>query len=273
MGRLSHIVRQLYWLPLVNLPVMFPLTLRHYYPFGELGGLLKNGELASPESWDALRLNDPNLFISDERAEWIKGLTEVKDGQDLALRERASEIVGLLDAKGIADIHSVGVGAGALEYFIKLFSASAIRVVASDYNPEGVARLRRVFVECDGIEQFDITQDNWLSVARASTVLMYRVDPQLSDQEWRAVFESTARARIQNILYIPSNEISFQYLMFSWLRTLFARMAGKRLAFAGYIRSAKIFPKFWQGLYVQESVRLGGLRSYWLTLHIGDGDN
>lgn len=36
MGRLSHLVRQLNWFPLVNLPVMFPLTRRARYQHGRL---------------------------------------------------------------------------------------------------------------------------------------------------------------------------------------------------------------------------------------------
>lgn len=141
-------------------------------------------------------------------------------------------------------------------------------MAASDYNPEGVARLRRVFIESDRVECFDITKDDWSEIQPAgnnAAVLMYRVDPQLSDKEWRAVFERMAQGGIQNILYIPSNEISFQYLTVYWLRTMFARWKGDSLSFAGYIRSAKAFPVMWSDLYSHEAMRLGGLKSYWLS--------
>lgn len=268
MGRLSHIVRRLHWFPLVNLPVMFPVTLRHHYAFGSVMNLFKNGELTSPQSWDALRTQHPHFVIADDREEWIASLDHMKDGQDPALKDRAIEICELLRTKGMADLHSIGVGGGALEYFIKRCDSSR-RLSASDYNPIGVARLRKVFTECDRVEQFDITRDPWSMIQpnpEISAVLMYRVDPHFTDMEWKSIFSKMASERVRHILYIPATEISFQYLAFTLLKTVIAKISGAGVSFTGYARSAKVFPLLWRGLYAHETLRLGGLNAYWLTL-------
>lgn len=269
-ARLSHIVRRLEWLPLINLPVMFPLTLRQHHAFGTATELLNNGELASSESWDALRSNHPHFVIPSNREDWLAGLAETKDGQDLALKDRAGDIVDLLHAKNITDLHSVGVGGGALEYFIKLRDPAS-RLTASDYNPDGVARLRDLFVECDSVRQFDIAQGDWTEVQpepRSSAVLMYRVDPHFTDVEWKSIFDRLASSRIHRILFIPATEISFQYLIFNFLKGGTDLASGKRRAFTGYMRSAKAFQALWGDSYIHQKIKLGGLSSYWLSLRI-----
>jgi hypothetical protein len=266
MGFLGDVARKLSWLPLVNLPVWVPLTRPHYYYFGGAADALKGGELHSPESWDVLRTRHPHFVVPETRDKWLASLSESKDGQDLALKQRAAQIARELHAQGISDVHSVGVGAGALEYFLKQEMPS-LRVTASEYAPENVARLRDVFHEANVI-QFDIAQGDWSGVQpqpQCSAVLMYRVDPHFTNDAWGAIFANMATAGVKNIIFIPATIVTVQYLLLLQLRAGIAYIRGERASFTGYMRSAKVFPMFWGGLYAHKNITFGGLPSYLLT--------
>ena len=47
---------------------------------------------------------------------------------------------------------------------------------------------------------------------------MYRADPHLSDEQWRAVFQRMAKDRVANILFIASHLVSLPYLAFMSLQ-------------------------------------------------------
>ncbi|UPJ41956.1 hypothetical protein IVB40_32550 [Bradyrhizobium sp. 40] len=266
MGLLGDLARKLSWLPLVNLPVWVPLTRPHYYYFGGVAETLKDSELHSAESWDALRTQHPHFVVQETRDKWLASLSESKDGQDLALKQRAAQIERELRVRGITDVHSVGVGAGALEYFLKQEMPS-MHITASEYAPANVARLRNVFHEANVI-QFDIAQGDWSGVQPqpdCSAVLMYRVDPHFTNEAWRTIFSNMAAAGVENIIFIPATIVTVQYLLLLQLRASIAYIRGERASFTGYMRSAKVFPPFWDRLYVHKNVMLGGLPSYLLT--------
>jgi len=125
-SRITKFLRYLNSLP-------FNLTVKHYYPFGKTTASLKDGELNSPESWDALRVSHPHFSITSERESWVRQceLGINKDGQDGCLNARAVEIVDLLKANKFTSIHSVGVGGTALEYHIKRLWGFRIDIVNS----------------------------------------------------------------------------------------------------------------------------------------------
>ena len=94
---------------------------------------------------------------------------------------------------------------------------------------------------------------------------MYRVDPHFTNDAWRAIFANMAAAGVRNIIFIPATIVTVQYLLLLQLRAGIACIRGERASFTGYMRSAKVFPTFWDGLYVHKNVTFGGLPSYSLT--------
>ena len=208
-------------------------------------------------------------MVPGDRAGWLESLRDFKDGQDIALRRRADEIAALARRRGIAEIFSVGAGAGALEYFLKK-SLPSVLLTASDYSGANIERLRRVFTECDDVTVFDITQADWSSMggndSRSTLVLMYRVDTNLSNRQWRVVFQNMARSRVRNVLFVPANIMTLRSLAKLRMRNVRARLHGEVPLFTGYIRNLRMYPRLWNEQYRSESVLLLETPSFWLSL-------
>jgi hypothetical protein len=125
-------------------------------------------------------------------------------------------------------------------------------------------------LECDRVALFDIKTGNWSDIQPAgsqhSLVLMYRVDPYLSDKQWRELFRRMAACKVGQILFVPAQVLNLPYigmLLFRFARTKINREA---LTFNGYIRSDKAFRSLWRDVYLCEEINLGNRRAYWLTI-------
>jgi hypothetical protein len=247
-----------------SLPIK--LTVRHYYPLGLQSEQASGMRLDSPEAWDALRRSHPHFETPSTRSDWIESLLEPRDGQGKGLPVRAHDVAGILRRKGITSLHSVGVGSAGLEYFI-LQEMPSVSMSISEYNGVSVARLSTVFPEGKP-KKFDVMRDSWDGDAKdpLHAVLMYRLDPQLTDRQWREVFVRMSRAGVHNILYIPANFLTIRYILRERNRSISALLQGVKTSFAGYVRTQKVFESYWSGIYEQEIVTIGGKPSYFLSL-------
>ncbi|MEI7512154.1 MAG: hypothetical protein WCK01_01700 [Candidatus Uhrbacteria bacterium] len=248
------------------------LTVKHIQTFGNQTNILKDQKLDSPEAWDELRRAHPQFSIAQDREEWLRACNiEVKkDGQDGGLIVRAKAIAQFLTEKGITRVFSVGVGGAGLEYQLKRLLPE-LKVIATEYAPENVEMLRRVFTECDDIHTFDILRGNWNEVsdtAMPTMLIMYRVDPHFTDQEWRTIFANMHTAGVEDILYIPCGFLTMRSLVQRKLRILRLRFRGQQFVFSGYLRTAKVFASFWTRLYSAQTRDFGGLTGY--ALHRED---
>lgn len=255
--RMHGIIRALKWIN--GLPVR--ATFKHFQTFG-------TAAIDSPESWDALRRAHPHFSIPEERAAWVATCSgEIKkDGQDGGLMQRARDVYEVLHAHGIHKIFSVGVGGAGLEFQLKHIDPT-LYIHATEYAPENVMMLQRVFTECEKISQFDFMKDDWRTTdtqTADAAVLMYRVDPHATDEEWRDVFEKMYAAGVQHIIFIPCRFVTILSLVNRFLRHWRWRARGQRLVSAGYVRTQKVFEDYWNGLYTQELHTFGGLKGYWL---------
>lgn len=247
------------------MPMPFPLTLRHYYNFGQL--LTSSESLTSPTTWDYLRRQHRNFYVADERVAWLRSLDELKDGQDSALIARSAAIVELLDQRGIGNLHSVAVGAAGLEFHIKRL-APKLHLTISEFAPDNITRLRKVFLECDRIELFDICSSDWNHIQKPeslhSLVLMYRTEPHFSDRQWREIFTTMAAKGVLQILFIPSHIVNLPYLVMVIGRRCKYWAKHSPLTFTGYVRTHARFMSLWRGIYACQSFNLCGMRGYWL---------
>lgn len=249
--------------------IPFPVTAKQYWTFHEFTEELKDKELCSAESWDLIRAKHPHFIIPATRDAWLGSLSDLKDGQDASLQARAREIADLARRRNITRIHSVGVGSAGLEYFIKKCEPS-LRMTVSDYNPAGVERLQQVFTECDCITRFDMMQPDWRSMggggASDALVLMFRLEPHFTNWQWRSIFKNMAQSCVRNVLFIPHNIMTVRSYYQLIIRILRARLSGHALAFTGYIRNDKMYPKLWDNYYASESMVFGYMQSFLLTL-------
>lgn len=249
----------------------FPFTMKHYQVFGDTTSRMKEGQLMSPESWDALREEHPFFSIPKNRDEWVavSELAVKKDGQDYELIERAREVASLLVEKEVDKLFSIGVGGAALEYHLKK-RLPQLHLTCSDYSQVTVDTLQKVFYESDAIIRFDMLKDNWHEIREKyigdrGACLIYRIDASLSDQEWKYVFHNAADAGINKILIIPTG-------MLTWLSVYNRKSREVRwffkktpIIFSGFVRTKKRFQQFWAPWYTEESVTCGGLKSFFLA--------
>ncbi len=248
----------------------FAFSMKHYQIFGDATSEMKDQELASPESWDALRKNHPFFSISPDRNEWLVA-SEVmvkKDGQDDQLKQRAEDIVVLLKKHNISRIFSVGVGGAALEYQIKKLLPE-ISLVCSDYSPITVERLKEVFVESDDVIEFDILNGNWSLIQEKyigdrGLCLIYRLDAGFSDTEWQKIFHDLSNAGVLNVLVIPTGVLTLLSVYNRKKREFLWFCKKISTVFCGYVRTKKRFQEQWGRWYAEEETVLGGLKSFLL---------
>ncbi len=248
----------------------FPLTVKHFFSFERTVGILKNDELTSWESWDALREHDPHFSISENRNEWLEASeTKIKkDGQDGGLSRRAADVVSVIHRLGISSVFSAGVGGAGLEYQIKKMKPD-LKLVCSEYSPVAVERLRKVFLEADGITLFDMKSKDWsLAIKgtdpRAQLCLLYRIDIDLTNSDLKNMFQNMHESGIHNILIILCGRLTARGLVNRLRQRLIWRISGIPYAFAGYLRTEKTFLQFWQPFYTSTELECGGLKSFLL---------
>lgn len=253
--------------------IPFNFTIKHYQTFGESRPSLRDNSLNFLESWDALRLNNPHFSIPDTREEWLNAveLNVVKDGQDKKLIPRAKDISSLLLKKNIDSIFSVGVGGAGLEYQIKK-NIPQIKMICSEYSPQNVLMLKKVFIESDDVILFDILKGDWKLVRKNylpgpnSTLIIYRLDAGFTNEEWKSIFKSIYNSGVENIVYIPTSLLTILSIWNRKKREVKWFFDRKPVSFAGHLRSKNKFKSFWHGLYNEEEFNFGGLKGFFLNI-------
>ena len=237
--------------------IPFQLTVKHYYP------LKRN--LDSKESWDILRRSHPHFSISEDRGEWLEAAEGKvkKDGQDGGFIQRAREITELIDKLGIKSVFSVGVGGAGLEYQIKK-AKPELKLICSEYSPVAVERLKKVFVEADSIVPFDMREYSWQKFYAVDLVLMYRIDIELTNNDFLKMFKKMHEAGIKNILIIICGHLTLRGLLNRFYQRFWWKIGGTNYAFAGHLRTIATFPPFWKNLYTGKELYFGGLKGFLL---------
>lgn len=251
----------------------FELTIEYYQSRDAHAGYIDDDyinrkEISSPELWDSLRRQHPLFSIPNEREEWVE-MCEAnigKDGIDKLLKTRASEIMDILKARSLTNIFSVGSGAAALEYHLKKLWPD-VKLACSDYAPATVKMLRNVFEECDTICQFDILGKDWLIPDNVDNqvVMINRLDSLFTDAQWQMIFHNAHQKKVDTILYITSHVLTLRSLVATKKRYYRDRLSRKPLIFVAWIRTQKVFKKYWNAGYRSEKYALGGSTAYLLT--------
>ena len=213
------------------------MTLKYYHYFDDKEDELGDN-LNRPESWDVLRVrgervNSP-FYISEDRNAWIKRCLE-----DKVLGARAKRIAEFLKPD-FQQIYSFGVGNACLEFLIKKANPS-FHVHCSDFAPEGIDRLQKVFTEADEIGRFDMTQEDWKDIGPEGICLLHRVDTVFDDSQWRTVFRNMEKAKIKHILFIPSEILSLKRIVYQQIKYAIFKIRRHKMIFSGFVRTEKRF--------------------------------
>ena len=192
-------------------------------------GDIYHNPLDSPELWDDVRRRHPRFEIPRDRNDWIKEVESAanRDGLDSRLAERAAKVLGWIDEAGGKSVFSVGAGNAAMEYHIKKLRPS-LPLVTSDFAPESVELIRGHFKECDRVERFDIMGGDWSAIAAESqqVVLINRLDPVLSNQQWRSVFRDMGESGVGMALMILAWDLDLRGAIQAKLRQWRHRLDG-----------------------------------------------
>jgi hypothetical protein len=225
-----------------------PLTLSHYYDFGDDRGRVGR-DLVNPESWDAIRDTSGPFGLPRTREEWERAALTPE------LEERANTIADVARNLGVRRICSYGVGAAFLELNIAGRLAE-MELVCTDFAPQTVQRLSVLFPEAD-IQLHDLRAQPPL---RADFHLLHRVDTELSNAEWRRVLAGFR----EPVLMVAGDVLDGRGL----LRELRRRFSGNAATHAGYVRTEAGLRSLWRQTHDDRRLSVGELTGFLLTRHV-----
>jgi hypothetical protein len=196
------------------------LTVPHYHQFGSYRGLVGD-DLLNPSSWDRLRMETETMFGFDADVwDW-----EQRISADAYQRRRAHALVAWLDALGVEEVTSYGVGSAPVERWIHRLRPGW-RLRLTDYAPRTVARLRQHFPEAE-THHHDLREHPPLA---GDVHLLCCVDTEFSDEEWLMIYDRFADAVV--VIY-PCATLGLSTVV----NELRQRTAGNKPTRCGYWRT------------------------------------
>jgi hypothetical protein len=225
-----------------------PVTLRHVYDFGTDRALVGNS-LANAASWDNLRTRTEGPFgLAGTRLTW-----EHASHEQAALAARAAAINAWGATADVASIASYGVGAASLE-LLMWEGAPSRRLICADYGPATVQRLAGLFPEAE-VRQHDFLADPPLD---AEVHLFHRVDTELSNQEWRGVFQRFETERV----FVVAAEVMDLRLACTEIRR---RLVERRATRAGWLRNRSALERLWRHTHTAVPLAVADLQGWDLS--------
>ena len=171
------------------------LTLPHWYGFAEGVRVVPAGPLTE-EEWGRLRERDSAFGFGRSREEWAAYARS-----NPAIVARAAAVNRLLKDWGARRVVSVGVGTGIFEFLLKS-AAEDLEIRCGDWEADSIALLRERLAGVASVERMDLRRPQWLH-DRDEIALLNRVDMELSDADWRSVFDELAGRGTRRIIWIP----------------------------------------------------------------------
>lgn len=245
--------------------VPFPVAIPNHDALeSRMDGVTLPEEKMLKEGWDTLRSMHPRYSFSGDRETWLKEIYQKKDGQDKEIDQRAEDIVTLCRTNGHKTLFSIGVGAAGLEYRIAKL-APEIRVIATEYPPDTVHKLKGVFLEGE-VRQFDaFSTDAWKEVDPNALVLIYRMDREFTPVEWRKIFQFMSGAGVRHGLFVLQYTFTLLWYVQERIRTYRALLKGWKVSMAGYIHNVPSLRNLWKREYSDVPVRIGSWQGFYLS--------
>jgi hypothetical protein len=223
------------------------LTIRHVYDFGEDRALVGD-DLVRPQAWDALRTQTTGPFAmardGDELARMVEEHPEVG--------ERARVIDRLLRERGAHSLASYGVGGGLPEAWLQRV-APELRLTLTDYAPETVERLRALFPGLD-VRRHNLYGD---APVQADAHLFHRIDTELDDDEWGAVFRRFAAETV----IVVATEVADTRRVAAEVRK---RLQNRHVSRAGWLRNRAAFEALFKATHDARRVTFNDLDGWLL---------
>jgi hypothetical protein len=218
------------------------LTVRHVFDFGPDRALVGD-DLVRPQAWDALRTQTAGPFaIAHDRAELERMAHEHPE-----IEARARAVDRVLDDRGAETLASYGVGAGLPEAWLHRVRPQR-PLVLTDYAPETVERLRALFPGVD-VRRHDLLRDPPVA---ADAHLFHRIDTELANADWRAVFGRFAG----EVVVVVATEIADLPRIAAEVRH---RLRNRHVTRAGWMRNRAAFEWLFEPTHLAIPHRFGDL--------------
>lgn len=171
------------------------MIIEHYAAFKTE---LKSSEL-NQENWDVLRT------ISEEKAYAIEDDIESYEKncrESVSYGESSKDIIDVLNKYMCKHVVALGAGKGILEWHLKK-KQSDLFIECTDYASMAVEKLKKVFVDCDVIFEFDMMNGDYRVFDNNAFFILYRVSEEFCFSDWCTVLQKMRESKIKNIIYIP----------------------------------------------------------------------
>lgn len=221
------------------------LVVRRVYDFGvqrdEVGKTL-----LSPDAWDAVRRLPGAFHLQDTREEWLAA------GSQPPYPDRARAVVELARKLGASSLCSHGAGGALLEQRVQQLAPELV-LTCTDFAPETVAGLRRLFAEANVVAA-DLREPS--SLPHADLHLMHRLDQELSERQWHAVFSRLEAP----VVFVPSEILTPA----AAAKELVRRLLHPGATGAGWFRNEKALRALWSPWFDDRCVEIGDEPGYLL---------
>jgi hypothetical protein len=214
------------------------IRVRHRYDFGAAREHV-GASLLTAESWDAARSLPGPFALAQTRAEWEQAAAQPN------LEARARDVSAIARELGARSLCSHGVGTAALEFNLHRVNPE-LELICTDYAPRAVEGLRRLFPEAHIVLR-DLTAPD---APVADLHLMHRLDAELDDDEWSAVFEQLRAP----IVFVPNVVLGLTDAARELARGLVRRDS---LTEAGWFRNEAALRALWAGTYRDRALTVG----------------
>lgn len=216
---------------------------RHYYYFGHDLQSRMQSKCLDSTNWDMVRTTEQYSPFSFE-----KTIDEYDQNclRSIHYKKVAMLICGLLSEIHCQKVVSMGVGKGILEWHIKKLHPD-ICVECTDYTPESISLLSKLFVNADNIFIFDMLNDDYSSIEKNSCLILYRVSTEFSYNQWCAIFNKIYSGHIKYVIFTPSELLRWRsFLGEKYLHIKHLLLYGSDV-FCGWMYSEIEFLKIFKG--------------------------
>lgn len=217
------------------------MKIKHYYFFEETQSKM-SGRKINAQNWDILRCDNNKSPFAIE-----KTIEEYEENCRISFEyEKAATILcKLISSFGNNTMVSLGCGKGILEWHIKK-KLPDLYIECTDYAEKSVKLLRSVFTECNNISVFDMINGDYKKW-KGATVLIYRVSTEFTSKEWKVIFNKMYEAGIENVIFVPTELLTFRIIYGEKLRMFMNFLKGNPTTFCGWMYSKSEFLKMFRG--------------------------
>lgn len=220
------------------------MRIKHYYCFEKEAWKKMHSNKLNMENWDVLRTYETKGEFSIERTidDYISNCERKND-----YKETAKIISNIIKRNKWKNAVSMGAGKCILEYHIKKLLPE-LNIECTDYTQKSLALVEKVFINCNGFFNFDMLYDDYNILKEKNVIIMNRVSTEFTRRQWKEIFQNMYNAGIQNIIFIPTEIMTFRMAIEEMWRYLINIIHRRKNIFCGWMYSRREYLSFFEGV-------------------------